>query len=947
MPGPNARPWYPLAIGLVLMIGTGPVYGQDRAELRGVVEDAATGRPLAHAQVYLLGTSAGTTTDAAGRYRLRGLEPGSARLRVDLLGYRSAEVPVTPRAGDAVEVDVDLEREHVLLDQIVVTGTADRARGREVAHGVVRIVPSEIAEPVATVDELLAGLAPGVTVLQSSGMAGAGSQIRLRGNVSVALGNDPLVYVDGVRVRSEGYPKNAPRLGDDTRRSPNETASPIDDLDPDDIERIEIVRGPAAATLYGAEAATGVIQIFTRRGTSPRPVWTARVDQGFDRVLEFGTDARPYMGLDPWLDGMAWNQRYGLSVARGGEFGYYASTSLDRTDGLLPNDRSERFSARANLDFRGVDDLVVRWSSSHTANRIDNTPAGPNSHGLTLNAYRGADNYLGDSSVEAVSRLLEYDIDTDIDHTLLGLTAVHTPTPRWTNRLTLGYDRAASRMRQLRPVGFVLAPDGILYDESWSSEITTLELVGSYHRGGPDRASGTVTWGAQNVTTDVESDRVYAEGFEAGRPATPATARLALDERLRTRVRVSGLFAETTLGYRDRYFVTGGLRFDGSTAFGDRLGWQAYPRIGASYVLSEEPFWPSTWGRLKLRASRGHAGRSPDAIDAVRTWNEVDHAGEVAYVPGTIGNPDLAPERTIETEIGLEGAFFGGRLSVDLGLYRQRTTDALFPVVQVPSEGFAGQRLENVGTLTNRGVEFSVQGVVFRGERVGWDVGAYLYTHRSEVTDLGGAPPLRVGDVGWILDGLPAPVLRGTRVRNRDEVAEPDLVEEAVWGPNLPTRTVGMKTSLRLPAGVEVEARGEYMGGHYVHDHISNHLAKRELWPVCADAYATTAAGGYDRLTAWERTYCVAENVPETGPIYPADFFRFRSLTLRTPVPSPFGANAMLTLSARNFWTWKNEDFLVFDPEMVGQEGMHTRLRTIEAHVPPPATFTLSLRLVR
>lgn len=936
-----------LVFGSLLAVGPSirPILAQPAVVLQGEIREADTGRPLANAQVSLVGTRIGTTSDATGRYVLRGLEPGSGRLRVQLLGYRSEEVPVTLRREATTRVDVVLEREYLLLDEVVVTGTADRARGRQVAHSVARVVPSEIPEPVRTVDQLLAGRIPGVTVQQSSGMAGSGTQIRLRGNVSVSLGNDPLVYVDGVRVRSEGYPKNAPRLGGDDRRSPNDTASPLDDLDPDDIDRIEIVRGPAAATLYGAEAASGVIQVFTKRGESDRPVWTARVDQGFDRTLEFGPESEPFMGIEPWLDDAAWRQRYALSVARGGDLAYYVSGGFDITDGVLPNDRSERFVGRVNLDFRPADDLSLQWSSSHTVHGIDNTPAGPNSHGLTLNAYRGESNYLGDSSFETVSRLLEYDIDTDIDHTILALTAVHTTTPSLTNRLTLGYDRAASHMRQLRPVGFILAPDGILYDERWSSEISTIEYVGSLHLGGPTGLGGSLTWGGQSVTTDVESDRAYAEGFDEGEAATPANAALALDDRLRTRVRVSGAFAEATAAYRDRYFVTGGIRFDGSTAFGDRLGWQAYPRIGVSYILSDEPFWRDRWGRLRLRASYGQAGRSPDAFDAVRTWSETDYAGDPAFVPNSVGNPALAPERTAEMEVGLEAAFLDRRLIADLGFYRQRTTDALFPVVQIPSKGFQGSRLENVGSLSSRGMELSLRGILVRGPRVGLEVGTFLYTNDSEVGDLGGAPPLRVGDVGWILEGHPAPVLRGTRIRNRDAVADPILEEDAAWGPNLPTLTLGLTTALRLPRGVEIHARGEYMGGHYLHDHISQHLAKRELWPVCAEAYDRRRAGGIDRLTAWERVYCVGENVPEDGHIYPADFLRLRSLTVRAPL-SPLGG-AILTVSGRNFWTWKNDDFLAFDPEMVGQEGMHTRLRTIEAHVPPPASFTMSLRWSR
>ena len=135
--------------------------------------------------------------------------------------------------------------------------------------------PADIPEPVASVDHLLMGKVPGLAVIPSTGLAGSGSKVRLRGSASVSLSNQPLVYVDGVRMRSDGYPENLPLIGERSR-GPNDTPSPLNDIDPADIERVEVVRGPAAATLYGTEAAAGVIQIFTKRGVRGSPVWSTR-----------------------------------------------------------------------------------------------------------------------------------------------------------------------------------------------------------------------------------------------------------------------------------------------------------------------------------------------------------------------------------------------------------------------------------------------------------------------------------------------------------------------------------------------------------------------------------------------------------------------------------------------------------------------------------------------
>lgn len=927
----------------------GALRAQPTGSVAGLVVDQTSGQPIQFIQVYVVGEDLGAVTDGDGRFLISGLPAGEHRLRAEGLGYQAGESPVTMAAGDRASVDFALRPEPLHLDEIVVTGTAAGALGRQIPHSVGRIELSRIDEPIENVDQLLTGRLPGVTVLQSSGNSGSGSQIRLRGNVSAALSNEPLVYVDGVRIRSDGYPENLPSVGDG-REGSNDTPSPLNDINPADIERVEVVKGPAATTLFGAEAASGVVQIFTRRGRPGPPVWSAEVGQGFDRVLDYGTPERPFVGMSPWLDEFAWRQRYALSVSGGGAIRYFLSSSLDRNDGVLPNSLEDRWTIRANLDAQPRDDLSLKLSTSHTVHDIQSTPSGLGGESLAFNVYRAQTNSIGDTTRQGLSRLLEYDIDTGLDHSILGVTAVHTPTSRWTNRLTVGYDRAAADMRQLRPVGYIRAPEGILSEEDWVNAILTAEYVGSLALSPSGSVSTTISWGAQSVTSTVQSEAGYAEGLPPDAEPNVEDGELSLHFHSKVRTRTSGLFGETIAGWRDRFYVTGGARVDGSTAFGDDLGLQVYPRLGASYIVSEEDFWPEGWGRVKLRSSYGHAGRAPGVIDELRTWFQTTFDGEEAIVPGTIGDRDLAPERTAEFEIGLEGSFLGDRLVAEFSYYDQNTRDALFPVSPIPSLGFVEEQLTNVGTLRNRGVELTLRGTVLARRSLGLDAGFYLYTNDSELTDLGGALPLRIFDAGWIVEGAPVPTLIAPRILNPDEVADPIIEEDHMWGSTLPTTVLGLSTTIRLPRGIEIDARGEYLGGHYVYDNVGNNLARRDVYPPCAPAYALRDAGREDELTAWQRVWCVAGNVFEDGgPIYPGDFFRLRELTLRVPLSSvlPLAGQTILVVSGRNFWTWKNDDFLVFDPEMVGDSGMHTVVRRIDPQVPSPATFVLSLKMSR
>lgn len=902
---------------------------------------------MAGAQVVVPGTVVGAITDEAGAYHLSGVPIGEIEIRVEMLGYTAAEKRVSVAGGRATTADFELVPQVFYLDEVVVTGTAGSARQREVAHSIDYILPGQVAEPVADVDDLLAARVPGLNVFSGSGTSGSGAQIRLRGNASMALSNQPLVYLDGLRIRSDGFPLNVPPTGD-PRRSPNDVPSPLNDVNPADIERVEVVKGPAATTLYGAEAATGVIQIFTKRGSAGRPVWAAQVDQGFDELRPFGTEADPYLGLAPWLD-TAWRQRYTLSVGGGANLRYYVSGAYDDNEGVLPNDWQKRLGVRGNFDARPVEGLDLSWSTSYTNNDLSNTPSGNNGQGLTFNVFRREFDFLGDAKKAALDSILDYEITTGIDHLIAGLTATYAPSQDLTNRLTVGYDRGQSAMRQLRPFGFIFAPDGILSEQRWVSRILTLDYVGSLARPLVTDLRGIFSWGGQRVSSAVESVAEYGESFPGPGPAVLDSAALRLQFEDRTRVVNGGAFAQTLLDWRNRWFLTAGLRLDSHTAFGEDLGLQPYPRVGLSYVISEEAFWPDAWGSLKLRAAYGHAGRSPGAFDALRTFTDAGLDGEPAFLPDRAGNPELGPERTAGTEVGFEGAFLDDRLTIDATVYYQKTTDALFPVTQTPSLGFPGTQLENVGTLRNQGVELALTGAVLRGGDVGWDVGIHLATNHSKVLDLGGAPPFHVSsNIGWILEGQPAPVLRGTYVANPDEIAEPEIQNEHVFGPNLPPLTLGIETALQLPAGFRLSARGEYQGGHYIGDRISRAMAVDRLLPRCSDAYALLDQGLRERLTAWERLWCEPDDVPQDGFIYPANFFRVRDVTLEAPVPFDVlrRGHTTLTISVRNWWTWKNDELELFDPEIPGSGGIHSALRLVDGHVPAPATLTVSLRTV-
>jgi TonB-dependent starch-binding outer membrane protein SusC len=258
----------------VASTGATPAAAQQRGSVKGTVRDAGTQQPVAGVQVLILDTRLQTTSDAQGHYEITGVPAGGAQVRVRAPGYSSALATTMVPAGQAVSVDFALNASVISLDEVVVTGAGTSVEKKQLGNTIATVKADALKDaPVADVSEALAAREAGVDVLPTGGLAGEGARIRIRGNASLSQSNQPVVYVDGVRVNNGGG------FGDVSAGGAGD-ASRLDDINPEQIDHIEILKGAAAATLYGSEASAGVIQIFTKQGTQGRPKFSFRVDQG-------------------------------------------------------------------------------------------------------------------------------------------------------------------------------------------------------------------------------------------------------------------------------------------------------------------------------------------------------------------------------------------------------------------------------------------------------------------------------------------------------------------------------------------------------------------------------------------------------------------------------------------------------------------------------------------
>lgn len=939
-------------------------------KIRGTVKDAATRLPLGSVQVGVAANGMGTITNDRGEYLIDNVPPGTYPVVARIIGYRELTRSVTVGDGQTVTADFALQRSALKLNEVVVTGTAGGAKRREIGNAISEIDVSDIAGPVTSVDNLLQGRKPGLTVTGNTGQVGGGASIRLRGNVSATQSNQPLIYIDGVRVRSDGYPKNTFPVGY-SGNSDNTVYSPLNDINPADIARVEVVKGPAATTLYGSEASAGVIQIFTKRGRAGETRWTFQTDQSLSQVRPFGPtegfDGKPlvvpddevdpygtpsYMYLEPWL-GTGYGQKYNLSVAGGREsLRYYLSGSDNIVKGVLPNDKEHQYSVRGNLSMTPLEDLTLQWNTGYSNNSLRKTPTGGTAAGLTLNAFRRDRNYFGNEDPAVISQVLRFELDSYVDHFTTGATATYTPLTWLTNRLTVGYDLAQQETRNIMPYGFITTPKGQTSDQRWANRTLTFDYVSTLSFHLPLGVGSDFSLGAQSVTTDETSTTAASLDLPGPGVPTVSTGATSLGFEDRLHVVNAGFFLQNIFNVKDRYYLTAGVRFDGNSAFGSGLGLQAYPKASISYIVSDEPFWNESLGTLKLRAAYGVAGRSPGAFDAVRTWDPSSWGGQVAFLPRNLGNANLGPEKTGELELGFDASLLNERLSLGFTYYRRRTNGALFSVRRPPSEGGWNAQLENVGKLKSSGIELSADATVLQRENFQWSLGGSVSTNHSETVDLGGAAAFSIGNRGWVVPGQPTPVLRAICVTNPDEIAAPEFAQDCNIGPSVPTLTWNAFTSVRLPGGIELSARGDYQGGNFAYSLMDGESITRGIrWPACFNSYAAIDAGELDQLTAYVRAMCIAANAKRDFAIFPMDFFRLRDVTVRAPIP--FGIlhanSAVISLSVRNFYTWKKAQYSFLDPETSGgftSAGMNEAVHTVGGSIPIPATYVLSLRVV-
>jgi TonB-dependent starch-binding outer membrane protein SusC len=789
-----------LAGSLCALLAPASVRAQ-QAVITGVIR-SETQSPVRGAFVSVEGIEGATgVSNDNGNYRIvvpaARVNGQQAKLVVNSIGYRSVEVNFMLRPG-AIKQDISMSAEAVALDEVVVTGTAGRQERRAQAAVVASVNAAAITEvsPVTSVSNLLQARTPGVVLRNESGTAGSASTIRIRGASSISLngGNDPLVFIDGIRM--DGGQSQIYGVG-------GQSGSRLNDIKIEDIESIEIVKGPAAATLYGSDANAGVINIITKRGrtgsgfTQTFTVEYGQANPNFTPPDNYGVCSasaisrpttypacqgvaegtvlmdNPLLRENSFNDGRYRNLTWGL---RGGgdRYATFLSLGADDARGTLPNNDYGHINARANFDYFVSEEtrLEVGMGIVRTTTQL---PINDNNiYGYTGGGFLGDPRTIGaakdgwyapNRQTGALSQYENYDKSLRLQPRL---SAIYSPTSWFTNRLTFGADMVRTRAYSFWPKNdnqFWDRPElnaGQISERRDSDDRLTFDYLATITRNITSDLRADVSLGSQILTRHSDQTNSTGSGLITNEVRTVnSAAQLVGGGQSSSEDRKVGFFAQAQFSWRDKLFIQAGARRDQESTFGADSKAFYSPKIGASYVISDEPFFRNMFGEnvisaLRLRAAYGVTGRSPNSgarSTFQPTTNQIDETSvEIGVSPDDVGNPDLRAEKGKELEMGFEAGLFNDRLGLEVTYFNKKTVDQILSLPVAASLGI-NSPLVNVGSMLNRGFEISANARLITAQKLAWEVRGAFNTLHNEVISLGDAPETQTTRPGFPLSG--------------------------------------------------------------------------------------------------------------------------------------------------------------------------------------------------
>jgi TonB-linked SusC/RagA family outer membrane protein len=1027
------RSLVPVAGALALCAAQAAAQGS----ITGRVSAKETGTPLPETRVLVVGTSLVASTGADGRYTFRVVPAGTWDVRVLRVGYEEQKQSVTVTNGASATADFAMTTAIVKLSEIVTTATGDQRRV-ELGNSVSTIDAASRAQtaPTTSMATMLVGQAPGVQVMPGN-TTGTGARIRIRGVNSITLANDPIYIIDGVRMTSSNG-----------SASPNiftggQVQSRAEDINPDEIETLEVVKGPSAATLYGTDAANGVIVITTKRGRAGDTRYAVTGEDGI--IKDFNTYPTAYTlwghapagstrnCLNPLLSQTSattglcvadsltsfnlWStdnttplgtgrRKKGSVQISGGQstVRFFTSGEYENELGIfkIPDFDVQRFDTlgipikdewahpsslargtmRANLDATLSPKFDASFSTGFITSRNQLPTLDNNAYGIGSNGFGGPGYELGHGrALSSLGFQLHgyrattpgesfQDIIRQYINRFIGSASLnYRPTSWLSARLEPGVDFTGRTDQQLCARG-TCADVGTRRQGAYNDDRTNIRTTTV--NGQATATFQPKTWLNSKTTTGVQwvgstFDRAGAGSVNLtpGGVTNNAGATQFADNST-SDAKTLGVFVEELVGIRDRLFLTGGLRSDQNSAFGTNFQRVLYPKISASYIVSDESWFPhvSFLDQLRGRLAFGSSGVQPGPTDAIQflsaTSSNVAAVDQPGVVLASLGNSNLKPERASEWEGGFDSRWFSNRMTLDLTYYSKLTKDALVGAI-IPPELGTGNTTQrtNLGSVKNAGVEGMINAQVLDRRNLGIDLTLSGSANSNKLLTLGndaqGNPlPPQVGTTTRNQPGYP---LFGYWQRrytfsdaNNDHIITANEVTVADSSTFIAYSAPRFEQSLQTGVDLfqhrfRVTALFDHKGGFSILN--GTERIRCQSRNNCFGTYDIEAP-----LAIQARAVAVRETSGNTqfGFMENGTFTRFRELSASWSIPpslvarTSFAKDVSLTFTARNLHVWTK--YTGIDPESNSDAGSTANTQTDFQAAPPPTYFLVRLNLV-
>jgi TonB-dependent SusC/RagA subfamily outer membrane receptor len=764
----------------------------------------------------------------------------------------------------------------------------------------------------------------------------------------------------------------------------------MNDLNPEEIESIEIIKGPAAATLYGTEASNGVIQVITKKGSrgAPRVVlsttqgvnWLMNAENRFPTSVWKAADGsvvslnmvkrQKELGTPIFRTGH--RQEYDGEVSGGTEaLQYFVAGEYQTDEGALENNHLRRLNGRGNVKIAVNDKLDVSANYGYVTGR---TYINGESGGVSplFDAFvprpdllNGPTKGFNTAPPDAIYRA--FTLFGDINRTTAGVQLNHRPTSWLTQRLVVGTDAVHEDNESLTPrLGADIAPYfgatalGAKRVDLREAVNLTADYGASASRAVGSRLGTRTSVGAQYYRKRIHTNFESGTQFPAPGVTTISSAAVITGGEDLVENATVGLYIEEQLSWRDRLYLTGAVRGDDNSAFGSNFNLAYYPKVSASWVLSEESFWPkSLVPTFRLRGAYGQSGQQPDAFAALLSYEPVTGPGNTAAVrPQFLGNPNLGPERGSEIEAGFEAAVLSDRVGLDVTYYDKRTKDAILARTVAPSLGFPGTQFVNIGEVRNSGFELGVTARPINRRSTNLDLRFTFSSNANKILDMGGIAPISLGVRNLHREGYPVAALFDRRVvsadigtngrptnlkcdggpENQGRVVDCATAPRVYLGPIVPKYEGAFASTLTLGGRLSLYGLVDFKYGQKVFDaNIAIRCIVDRLCPENINpSINPVLAAGYD-------------NAILGSTILDAGFAKLRQLSASYILPSRFArwvgasSGATITVSGRNLHTWSK--YPGVDPELTDIIRGNEHYNQNQLQMPQLAQFLTSLRL--